>query len=405
MKYFRWFLVSAFLFTGSHLVSINGQSFSFSHADSMIASLGQRYFEKGRGAEAASASGTDADMAYEYRFAELARRTPIPLVYNGQVRKYIDLFVTRRKPDFERMDGLSHYYFPMFEEILDRYDLPFEFKYLAVMESSLNPLAKSPTGAAGIWQFKLFSAQMFDLHVSSYIDERYDPVRSTEAACKYIEYLYRTFNDWLLVLAAYNGGPGEVRDAIQRAGGSTDFWTLQAFLPEQTRNYVPIFMATVYVMNYGKLHGLRSGGKERNYFDTDTVWVKQPVAFGQLASVLSLDEKELRYLNPIYRTGTIPADSLGNILRLPRREVRNFIANEYKIYGQVVKKDDFHSLKAKALDTTGMVKEYHVVARGEYFNKIALQYGVTADQIKAWNGASDNNLQPGQRLVIWRKDE
>lgn len=379
------------------------QSFDFRKADSMILALGEKYSNRpGRtgGLEEGSAS---SEIAFEFRFAEMGRYTPIPMVYNQQVQKYIQLFSTRRKSDFERIIGLSQYYFPIFEEALDRFDLPFEFKYLAVMESSLNPIAKSPTGAAGIWQFKLFSAQMFDLHVNTYIDERYDPLRSTEAACKYIEYLYRTFNDWLLVLAAYNGGPGEVRDAIQKAGGSTDFWKLQPYLPEQTRNYVPIFLATAYIMNYGSAHGLKPIRPEWNYFETDTVWVKHPVSFSQIASVLGIPETELRYLNPVYRSGYLPADSLGNTLRLPRKKIKDFIAREYKIYGQKEVRDNYHSLKVKALDTTGMVKHFHTVTKGEYFNKIALQYGVTADQIKTWNGATDNTLHPGQRLVIWRK--
>ena len=184
----------------------------------------------------------DKDMLYEYRLAQLSRLSPVALDYNAEVRRYIDLFTGPRKAEMAKIIGLSRLYFPVFDEALDRYGLPHELKYLTVVESGMNPLAMSKSGAVGLWQFLLNTGRLFDLEVTSYIDERCDVYKSTEAACRYLNYLNNTFHDWHLVLSSYNGGPGEVRKAIERCKGETNYWKLRPYLSEQAKNYVPAFI-------------------------------------------------------------------------------------------------------------------------------------------------------------------
>jgi hypothetical protein len=246
---------------------------------------------------------TPIDLTYEYRIAKLDKNTPIQLDYNEQVRRYIEIYTGKRAEEYGKMLGQAQYYFPLFEEQLSKYGLPLEFKYLPIIESSLNPLAVSSSGATGLWQFKLTSCPMFDLEVTSYMDDRCDPYKSTIAACKYLKYLYRTFNDWQLVLAAYNGGPGEVRNAIARSNGETGFWKIQSFLPEQTQNYVPAFIAAIYVMNYAPEHDIKMVPPPYTYSETDTVHIKHSVSFEQIASLTSIPVDALTYLNPVYRLG------------------------------------------------------------------------------------------------------
>ena len=190
------------------------------------------------------------------RIELLNKSTPIELAYNQYVKKFVDIYSGRRKKEFEKIRGLSDLYFPIFEEKLDKYNLPLELKYLPVVESSLNALAVSPSGAVGLWQFLFNTSNMFDLEINSYIDERRDPVKSTEAACRYFLYLYNIFNDWQLAIASFNGGPGEIRNAIEKSGGKTSFWDLQPYLSQQTKNYVPAFIASLYVLNYADEIGM-----------------------------------------------------------------------------------------------------------------------------------------------------
>ena len=199
---------------------------------------------------------TFPDIYYEYKIAELSKVSPIKLDYNQDVKKYIDLYLEKRSEKVSEFLGLEELYFPIFEEYLDKYNLPLELKYLPIVESGLNPLAQSSSGAMGLWQLLLNASKLLGLQVTSYRDERCDPYLSTEAACKYLKYLYETFNDWQLALAAYNGGPGEIRNAIQRSGGKTDFWQIQPYLPEQTKWYVPSFIAIVYLANHASEHGI-----------------------------------------------------------------------------------------------------------------------------------------------------
>ena len=239
------------------------------------------------------------DLVYEVKIASIDNLSPISFDYNQHVKRYIDIYTLERREQVSQMLGLASLYFPMFDEMLDKHQLPLEFKYLAVVESALNPLAVSPSGAVGLWQFKINSGRMFDLEVNSYIDERMDPIKSTEAACMYLKYLYRIFNDWHLVMAAYNAGPGVVRNAIYRSGGETNFWKIYDQLPEAAQNYVPAFIAAAYVMQNAKEHGIEPTPPMVTFFQTDTIHVSKPVSFNILSSETGIPVDVIRFLNPI----------------------------------------------------------------------------------------------------------
>jgi membrane-bound lytic murein transglycosylase D len=299
------------------------------------------------------------------------------------------------------MLGLAELYFPLFEEHLDKSNLPLELKYLAIVESALNPNAKSPSGAMGLWQFLLNAGKMFDLNVDSYVDERCDPYKSTVAACKYLEYLHRIFNDWQLALAAYNGGPGVVRNAIQRSGGKTTFWEIRPFLPKETQGYVPAFIAATYVMNYSAEHNIYPTKPKIFFNQTDTVHVKQSVNFNQISAFTDVPIDMIKFLNPSYKQNFIPYSNDEKILILPSEKISSFIKFEKEIYGLKTEKNDYNKLVANAGATDNKVKVVHVVKKGEYFHKIAMDYKCTVDNLIAWNNLSSYYLYAGQKLEIW----
>lgn len=341
------------------------------------------------------------DLVYEYRMAKIDNATPIELDYNKTVKRYIELYTKRKRHLSSKMLGLAKLYFPIFEEKLDKYDLPLELKYLAIVESALNPLARSKSGAVGLWQFMLNSGKMFDLRIDSYVDERRDPFKSTEAACKYLEYLYRTFNDWQLALAAYNGGPGIVRNAILRSGGKTDFWEIRPFLPAETQGYVPAFIAVNYMMSYAREHNLHTIDPKFTYYQTDTVHINQSLHFSQITKYIDVEMDVLKYLNPAYKNAYIPVTEGTEILVLPADKVSDFIGKESDILSYKCPKIDYNTHLANAGDKNGRVKIIHTVKRGEYFHKIAITYGCTIENIKAWNNQKDNSIYTGQQLEIW----
>jgi len=224
----------------------------------------------------------------------------IQLTYNKQVRSYLDLYTKSRRKQVSIMLGLADYYFPMIESKLDAYGLPLELKYLPIIESALNPVAKSRVGAQGMWQFMLGTAKLYKLNVNSYIDERLDPIKSTEVACAYLKELYKIFGDWHLVIAAYNCGPGNMKKAIQRAGGKKNYWDVFYYLPAETRGFVPAFIAATYIMNYSQDHGFYAV-KPEIPIKSDTVLVRKELHLGQAAEVLGVDLATLQMLNPKYR--------------------------------------------------------------------------------------------------------
>lgn len=350
-----------------------------------------------------SAKGTDnlPDLAYEYKLAAIDAYSPIDFDYNQHVRRYISIYATERPGQVSQMLGLSKYYFPLFDEYLDKYQLPLELKYLSVVESALNPLAVSTSGAVGLWQFKINSGKMFDLEVNSYVDDRMDPDKSTEAACKYLLYLYRIFNDWHLALAAYNTGPGAVRNAIQRSGGETNFWKLYPHLPEVAQNYVSAFIAAAYIMNNYADHGIEPAEPIVNYMETDTVAVRKPLSLRVVSQRLNIGIDLLRFLNPTFRRDYVPAGERIYYLRLPSELTKSFIGQEESLYAQPESKKSYHDVVQNAGSTKNKVKIFHRVRSGEYLHKISMKYGCTTDDLIAWNPNSGTELSVGQILTVW----
>lgn len=334
-----------------------------------------------------------SDSVIQERIAFMNRRTPFEFEYNEDVLKYIRLFVEHRRTFTAICMGRAPMYFPMFEEKLDKYGMPLEIRHLSVVESALNPTAKSWAGAMGLWQFMVTTGKMYGLEVDSYVDERRDPLKATEAACQYLSMLHRMYNDWSMALAAYNAGPGTVNRAIRRSGGKMTYWEIREFLPKETQGYVPTFIAVNYVMTYAAEHNIIPRIPERKYYEVDTVHFHKPLDFNHLSLALGLPADLLKELNPIYKTEHIPWREDHTYLYLPTNKIGVFMANE----------DSLYSWNAKGTDESHIAytqEVYHTVQRGEYLSGIAYQYHCTVDEIKMWNGLSNNNLYPGQKLRI-----
>jgi len=252
------------------------------------------------------------------RMKILDRETPFDFVYNQSVKDFIALYSVRRRDVTGKVLGLSQLYFPMIEESLAKYNIPQELKYLSIVESALNPTAISRAGAAGLWQFMVGTGKMYGLEVSSYQDDRFDPIKETEAACKYLRFLYNTFGDWNLALAAYNSGPGNVNKAIRRAGGVKDFWKIKQYLPKETQGYVPAFIAVNFIMNYATEYNIYPKKPSVTYFETDTIHVKSRVDFAQVSKIINIPIEEIVYLNGTYKLKEIP-DNGKKTLPLPSR--------------------------------------------------------------------------------------
>ena len=337
------------------------------------------------------------EWLYESRFKELDNKTPIKLEYNSQVKAYIDVYVIKRREHLSRIIGRSEYYFPMFEEYLSKYNLPLELKYLAIVESALDPRAKSPSGAMGLWQFLYHAARMFDIKVDSYIDDRCDPLKSTVAACKYLDYLYHNLNDWQLALAAYNGGLGMVQKAIERSGGKTNFWELQPYLPDQVKAYVPAFMAVNYVMKYYRSYDIKPEPHFIKFDEVDTIYINKPLTIKQVSEAAGVDEKTVKWLNPVFTKDFIPAADLPVRIFLPSSSISAFIKNESKL--EPAKYSGLTYIPVG--DTINRQKVVYTVKKGEFFHKIAIQYHCRISDIIYWNGLGSRKLFPGQKLIIW----
>ncbi len=353
------------------------------------------------------------------RLQKLDQKSPFNIEYNTSLENVIKSFLKNRKSGFERLMAISEYYFPMFEEHLAKYNVPLEIKYLAIVESALNPKAKSRVGATGLWQFMYPTGKQFNLEVNSYVDERYDPLKATEAACQYLSSLYQIFGDWSLVLASYNAGPGNVSKAIRRSGGSQNYWNIRKNLPKETANYVPAFLATMYIYEYKKEHGIVPKKAQTTYFETDTIMVKREMSFKQISDVLDIPVEQIEFLNPIYKLNIIPyTEEKQHFLRLPKDKLGLFVSNEEKIYAYI---DYEKNNKEKTIEiveqpkdsianaTNSVIEEtenkgkltYHKVSRGQSLGKIADDYKVTISQIKNWNNLRSNTIQSGQKLKIY----
>ena len=344
---------------------------------------------------------TFADSIYEQRMAALNALSPMDLEYNPIVRRYIDLYLEKRRTQVTRMMGLAEYYFPLFEATLDKYNMPLELKYLAIVESALNPKAKSRAGAKGLWQFMYATALENNLYINSYVDDRFDPIKSTEAACIFMTKLYKMYGDWNLVLAAYNSGPGNVNKAIRRSGGKRDYWHLRPYLPRETAGYVPAFIAVNYAMTYANEHGLYA---QPAYFKThqvDTIAVREALTFEQIIRMTGISKKELEYLNPSYKYKIIPkVNNKMYYLVLPTKYHGIFVSNEDSIYALAVAEVAAAKTETPKM-TTGEQRITHKVRSGESLGLIAKKYGVRVSEIKKWNGLRSDMIRIGQRLTIY----
>jgi membrane-bound lytic murein transglycosylase D len=340
-----------------------------------------------------------SDSVYMARLSKLPNIVELP--YNETVRRCIDLYVERRRESVENMLGTGDFYFPMIEETLDKYGLPMELKYLAVVESALNPVALSRAGASGLWQFILSTGKRYGLEINSLLDERRDPVKATDAACRYLKNLYDMFNDWNLAIAAYNCGEGNVYKAIARAGGKTDYWAIYPYLPKETRTYLPLFIAANYVMNYYADHQLFPN-QTIIPLSTDTVMVNQQIHFDQIANVLNIDKETIRILNPQYKKDIIPGNYQPQALKLPANQVVAFVEKENEIANY--RTDELFTNRtyvkeSKAVDR--LEKIVHKVSRGETIVTIANRYGVSAKSIRKWNGLRSNRVLAGKKLILY----
>lgn len=355
-------------------------------------------------------TGEVSDEVYIERLSKIPSTIEMP--YNSEVRRFIDMYIVKKRSLVEAMLGMSLYYMPIFEQALEQEGMPLELKYLPVVESALDPTAKSPVGAAGLWQFMLRTGKGLGLEVNSLVDERLDPYKSSEKAAKYLKELYNIYGDWSLAIAAYNCGPGKVNNAIKNAGGTgKDFWQIYAFLPRETRGYVPAFIAANYVMTYFKYHNI-SPALAKKPILVDTVQVNRRVHFKQIASVLNLPIEALRVLNPQYRKDVIPGNSRSYTLALPSQQIYCYLLSEDSITGFDTKKYQPRKvvepkMEQVASDENGeyvyekrTVTKTHRVSKGESLGSIAKKYGTTVATIKRTNGLKSDALKVGQRLKI-----
>jgi membrane-bound lytic murein transglycosylase D len=355
------------------------------------------------------------DSVYIRRLA--AMPSIISLPYNDIVRSYIVYYMQKYPRHSGKMVGLAEYYLPKFEEILDAYNIPLEMKALPIIESSLNPIAVSRAGATGMWQFMLVTGRRYGLTINTYVDERRDPITSTYAAAKYLTVLYSMFHDWTLALAAYNCGEGNVLKAISRAGGKRDYWEIYPYLPKETRNYVPLFVAANYAITYYKEHRITPGSFN---FPTqvDTFMVNSKLHFEQIANTIDIPIVKLRELNPQYRHDVIPGNERPYELRIPSEYTNAFIDNERRIYGHneakyfnpnIVVNPTTSPKNGKSTTTTSIMtsnspQTIHEVTSGESLGLIASRYKIKLNDLYSWNSLTERStIYPGQKLVIYGK--
>lgn len=344
------------------------------------------------------------DTMYAKRLAALP--TIVRMPYNNMVRSCIDRYTKKGRSQVSYLLGISEYYFPIIEEEIDRIGVPRELKYLPIIESALNPKAASRAGAKGLWQFMFHTGKLYGLKANNYIDERFDPVKATSAALLYLKDLYDMFQNWELAIAAYNCGPGNVKKAILRSGGSTDFWKIYPWLPRETRGYLPGFIAASYIMTYYEDHGICPMESELP-IAIDTIHVNKNLHFNQIVEVCGADIQELRALNPQFLKDIIPGENETYVLRLTNNTITKFVENEDTIYkhnaDKYFPKTDIEKMLKEAKANTGagnMIR--HKIKNGETLGSIAIKYRVSVKQIMKWNDMRNSNIRAGKYLKIYK---
>ncbi len=347
------------------------------------------------------------------RLKKMDEKSPFNIEYNVGLENVIKSFLKNRKRAFERLMGVSQFYFPMFEESLAAQNIPLEIKYLAVVESALNSRAVSRVGATGLWQFMYQTGKQYNLNINSYVDDRNDPLKSSNAATQYMTNMYKIFGDWDLVLASYNSGPGNVAKAIRRSGGQQNYWNIRKHLPKETQGYLPAFLATMYIFEYHKEHGIKPERAVANHFTTDTVMIKNAMTFKQISDLLDVPVAELQFLNPSYKREVVPhITGQNHYLRLPVNKVAVFTSNEDKIYAFVnyeanKRERPYESMLASRTsndsDSDGTVSrvKYHKVRKGDSLSEISDRYGITMGELKKWNHLKGNKAPLGRKLKIY----
>jgi membrane-bound lytic murein transglycosylase D len=336
------------------------------------------------------------------RVEDINSKTPFQIDYTPLLEETIINYLENRQATYLELYSKSDYFFPIFENALQKYNVPLELKYIPVIESALNPRAKSRVGATGLWQFMFNTAKDLDLKVNSYVDERMDPIKSSEAAAKYLSELYARFNDWNLAIAAYNYGPGNIRRAI-KASGYSNFWNLRGYLPKETANYVPSFIATLYLFEFAHKHEIKMKSKEMKLALTDSIPIKKMVSFSHIADKIGVPLDTLNFLNPSYIHSIIPnVKNKQYYLTLPQAYTDAFIEKEPEIYNMA---DLDYNSREKPLPQLYELNSRTVyrVVNGDFLGKIARNYGVRVSDIKKWNKLKDDKLRIGKRLIIFPK--
>jgi membrane-bound lytic murein transglycosylase D len=340
----------------------------------------------------------------ELRLMELDKLTPVELTYNKVVSAYIKMYAVKKKSMTSEVLGRAKLYYPMFEQVLDNEDMPLEIKHLAVVESALNPVARSRVGASGLWQFMLPTGRHYGLKVNSYIDERFDPLQSTKAAAAYLKYLHGIYNDWNMALAAYNCGPGNVNKAIRRSGGKRDYWKIYPYLPRETRGYVPAFIAVNYVMANTEQLNIAPVAPKYVAYEVDTLNICYGVNFTKIAEYAGIPVEDVMYLNPKYKKGIIPEPFEPVTLNLPASKVGAYLANEENIcYFRSERELELAAETARANEKPETESVVHVVRHGQSLGLIAQRYGVSVRSIMNDNGLRSTRIRTGQRLRIEAK--
>ncbi len=355
------------------------------------------------------------------RLAAMNEKSPFEIEYNQGLENIIKSFLKNRKKSFSRLMALSEYYFPIFEDAFAKQNVPLEIKYLAVVESALNPKAVSKMGATGLWQFMYGTGKQYALKIDSYIDERSDPLKATAACSEYMTKMFNIFGDWELVLASYNSGPGNVTKAIRRSGGKTKYWDIRNYLPRETQGYVPAFLATMYLFEYHKEHGINPERAVVKNFETDTVAVKNQMSFKQIADLLDMPQSQIQLLNPSYKMNLVPVyQGEQHFIRLPKDKIATFVSNEEQIYAYVKHDKEFKSTSSrlavkyapKAKPATAKPAavdkgdfEFYKVRKGDNLGAIAAKYDVSISEIKKWNNLKTNAVAVGKSLKIKAEEE